>query len=1142
MKDNNLLITYYLYVNMLIRDKLVRYLSMAFACLVVSGLIIGIDHISHDRAHFAQLLEEKIHLLEADAESALRDNDWISQLRSVQNSGKILSNELVSKIEELGSQPYTIYLYHKDSLIFWSKPGSIIDPEHKLFSIIPCVISDHRQDYYVKQLDIADRQDLLKAYFKIPIVPEEDQAYSIGITPYRFGHPSPDNANLIRSKTGAPIAHVQLLTKEFTFFQQLCILILGMIFFWSIAMAWIHWVQIRPEEKVSHVNKALMQMCGILAIRMGTLFIPYHDFFDQLSLLSPIIQDISFPYSIMDLLIDSAIFLWLCTLASRIYTREILTVPGTINLISVKKAWTDRIMTMSHYLVVIMMCGLTAWILRQVVSQSNFRLDLGEISLFDIHHFLSIMACGLIVMGVFTFSFQIVTRAIHYTRNFYERMIALLFAGVISIPLLHLIHIDLHLVGFYLGVFILMTLLDLYIDQGNRSVIWVLSWLITISSLTALMLYKYQKDFEIISRTELLQDAPVNNTQGIHYQEQLIEWLYKIPRRYSLAVYSPEGQLAFPHQYDYPLVLQKTKDLEKGKFYEFRLGQDRIDIAMKNSIGELMLIGKKTEGLRQIVSLFSLIFTVFSFLLFILAGLNAVFEFLPRNMELTISPRPSLRNKIQIAVVFIIILTFVIVGLLTMYYLRTNSRADELRQYDERLRTIAGAIRQSLIPIRSWRDDLRDAARIALNNSAANQIYDKEGNRIPQPEDLKNNSDHIDSRMAFLPKMILDVGSRDYYLSGSHSGNADKTLPGEVGFVSIHKEGKRSGYIELTELFPFGNDIRDPGSAFFMTLLNAYVFIFLIAIGMAVIMARSITGPVAQLSEKLKKIRIGKKNETIQWSLDDEVGELIRDYNAMVTKLDESVMLLAQSERDTAWREMAKQVAHEIKNPLTPMKLSIQYLQNAANRDEDNDLRSMIKRVSKTLIEQIDNLTHIASEFSSYAKMPQAMNEVFVINDIVASVHDLFRKREDMDIQLQVPINDLFVFADKSQIIRVLNNIVKNAIQSIPKARRGLIEIKLLYTDEHVTISIKDNGSGIDEHMREKVFYPNFTTKSSGMGLGLAICADIIQSFDGRIYFETEKGVGTTFFIELPRHQMQGELSSFNPLEKSTPHGDPVTS
>ena len=710
-----------------------------------------------------------------------------------------------------------------------------------------------------------------------------------------------------------------------------------------------------------------------------------------------------------------------------------------------------------------------------------------------------------------------------YTTNFYERMIALLVAGVISLPLIELIDIDLPLPGFYLGVFILMTLLDLYIEQGNKSVIWVMSWLVAISSMTALVLYKYQKDFEEISRIELIQSAPDMLGHNQTVEEVVDEWLPNLPRKYSLGIYQ-DGQLIYSYQHDYALVLTNYSRLEAGQYYQFPIAADRMDIGMKDNNNRVILIGKKVEGFRQVISLFSLIFTVFSFLLFILAGLNALFNFLPKNMELTISPRPSLRNKIQIAVVIIIILTFIIVGLLTIYYIRSNSQADEIRRYDERLRTIAGSIRQSLQPdATSWRVDMRHATRIALANNTNNQSYDPEGNL--QQQDAPGTRSQIPVKMAFLPKMILDAGSRDYYLSGSH-GETDKSTyrPLDVGYISVHKEGRQSGYIELTELFSGGAERGSISAAFFMTLLNAYVFIFLLAIGMAVLMSRSITRPLAQLSEKLKKIRLGKKNETISWSIDDEVGELIRDYNAMVSKLDESAMLLAQTERDTAWREMAKQVAHEIKNPLTPMKLSIQYLQNAVSRGEDTDLPSMIKRVSKTLIEQIDNLTNIASEFSSYAKMPQAMNEVFVINDVVASVHDLFRKREDMDIQLQVPINDLHVFADKSQVIRVLNNVVKNAIQSIPKTRRGLIHIKLTFTEELVIISIHDNGVGIDEHMKDKVFYPNFTTKSSGMGLGLAICSDIIQSFDGRIYFETEKGVGTTFIIELPRHSMNVDV------------------
>ncbi len=1107
---------------MTIRDQVYRYLTFAGVALFALLALVGFDHLSYDRSHFAQQIENAIHEQETEAIRQLKEGDWISQLRSTQKADRILSNDLVKRIEKLGEQPFTVYLYHQDSLLFWSKPGLIIDPHYKDFRDMPCVISDHRQDYYVKKTEIADGRDLLEVYFKIPILTTQEQDYSIGITPYHFGDISPEEATLIRSVDGSPIAHIQLLTKEFSFFMQCLIFIFCLIGFWAIGMAWIHWIDEKPDSKITYLNKILLRICGVLGLRMISLFLPYHDFFDQLTLFSPIIQYIQFPYSTIDLLIDSALFLWLCTQASKIYSRELLHTANAPSVTTPGKKWADRLMTAGHYLVVIMMSGLSAWILRQVVGQSNFRVDLGEISLFDIHQFLSIVACGLLIMGVFTFSFQIVTRAIFYTTNFYERMIALLVAGVISLPLIKLINIDLPFVGFYLGVFILMTLLDLYIEQGNKSVIWVMSWLVAISSMTALVLYKYQKDFEKISRTELIENAP--DKFGVHQsvEAEIIEWLPHLPRNYSLAVYQ-DGQLVFPHQYDYSVVLSKYSDMKPGTFYEFQVAPDRTDIGMRDSNNRVILIGKKVEGFRQFISLFSLIFTVFSFLLFILAGLNAVANFLPRNMELTISPRPSLRNKIQISVVIIIILTFIIVGLLTGYYIRSNSRSDELRRYDERLRTIAGSIRQSLSASpSSWRIDMRHASRIAVANNTTHQLYDPDGNLVHTQDD-PGNENHIPIKMAFLPKMILDAGSRDYYLSGTHDDNGISLRPLDVGFVSVDRDGKKSGYIELTELFANGNGDKDFTTAFFMTLLNAYVFIFLLAIGMAVLMSRSITRPVAQLSEKLKKIRLGKKNETIAWSIDDEIGELIRDYNAMVTKLDESAMMLAQTERDTAWREMAKQVAHEIKNPLTPMKLSIQYLQNAVSRGEDADLPSMIKRVSKTLIEQIDNLTNIASEFSSYAKMPTATNEVFVINDVVASVHDLFRKREDMDIQLQVPINDLFVFADKSQIIRVLNNIVKNAIQSIPKTRRGLIHIKLTSTEELIIISIDDNGIGIDEHMRDKVFYPNFTTKSSGMGLGLAICSDIIQSFDGRIYFETEKGVGTTFIIELPRHTMNME-------------------
>jgi signal transduction histidine kinase len=180
--------------------------------------------------------------------------------------------------------------------------------------------------------------------------------------------------------------------------------------------------------------------------------------------------------------------------------------------------------------------------------------------------------------------------------------------------------------------------------------------------------------------------------------------------------------------------------------------------------------------------------------------------------------------------------------------------------------------------------------------------------------------------------------------------------------------------------------------------------------------------------------------------------------------------------------------------------------------------------VSHTLIEQIDNLSNIASEFSNFAKMPQADNEKVLLNDVVASVHDLFRKREDMDIHLYVPIQDIYVFADRNQLVRVLNNVVKNAIQAIPEDRRGRVDISLLKRDDKAIISIMDNGTGIPNDMRDKVFSPNFTTKSSGTGLGLAICANIVETFNGRIYFATNPEEGTTFFIEIPLMRLEGNV------------------
>ena len=230
----------------------------------------------------------------------------------------------------------------------------------------------------------------------------------------------------------------------------------------------------------------------------------------------------------------------------------------------------------------------------------------------------------------------------------------------------------------------------------------------------------------------------------------------------------------------------------------------------------------------------------------------------------------------------------------------------------------------------------------------------------------------------------------------------------------------------------------------------------------------------------------------------------------------ESAELLARSERESAWREMAKQIAHEIKNPLTPMKLNIQYLQRAKEEGKEH-YDDFFNRVTRNLIEQIDTLSGIATEFSNFAQIPKARNEVFNLIDVLQNVCSLFESNQNLLINLDVNHhNDIRVFIDKEQFSRAMLNLVKNGIQAIPADQIGEIRITVLTKGKSAIIQISDNGTGISMEAQENLFQPNFTTKTSGMGLGLSIVKNIIDNFGGKIWYTTEMNNGTTFFVEIP--------------------------
>lgn len=299
-------------------------------------------------------------------------------------------------------------------------------------------------------------------------------------------------------------------------------------------------------------------------------------------------------------------------------------------------------------------------------------------------------------------------------------------------------------------------------------------------------------------------------------------------------------------------------------------------------------------------------------------------------------------------------------------------------------------------------------------------------------------------------------------------------------------------------------------------LLSLYVFLLLIAGALGILIANSISEPIVQIGQKLGDTQL-QDNEPLSWPRKDEIGRLVQNYNQMILALDESAQRLATSERESAWREMAKQVAHEIKNPLTPMKLQLQQLLRLEKEDPER-AREWSGRIAKRMIEQIDGLARIATAFSHFARLPKAQLSRFDLKDTLLSVAELHQLSEG-EIKLCLPDEACEVEADRDQIVRVLNNLVRNAMQAMEQVERPALKLSLIETEDHYLVEVEDNGIGIPPEVQARIFQPNFTTKSSGMGLGLAMCRNIVDQAGGSIRFQTTLEQGTTFTVELPKLQ-----------------------
>jgi len=336
----------------------------------------------------------------------------------------------------------------------------------------------------------------------------------------------------------------------------------------------------------------------------------------------------------------------------------------------------------------------------------------------------------------------------------------------------------------------------------------------------------------------------------------------------------------------------------------------------------------------------------------------------------------------------------------------------------------------------------------------------------------------------------------------------------QTSYTYIHDpKFKRIGILEL-QFTQDNSEIEHELEEFIYRLSLVYLLMFIIAISFAYFLSSYITRSIKTISDKMQQTRLNERNEKIILNkASSEIEVLVAAYNNMIDQLEESAVKLARSEREQAWREMAKQVAHEIKNPLTPMRLSVQSFERKFDPLDEN-IKEKLAEYSQTLIQQIDVMSSIASAFSDFAKMPTQNKEEIEVISVLKFALDIFNQKS---IIYQPKEKELFAYLDKTQLIRIVTNLVKNAIQATEKEENPKIDVIVISENNNLKIVVSDNGKGIPKEVKDLIFEPKFTTKTSGMGLGLGMIRNIIEAYKGSISFTSKEGEGTAFTVILPK-------------------------
>ena len=602
--------------------------------------------------------------------------------------------------------------------------------------------------------------------------------------------------------------------------------------------------------------------------------------------------------------------------------------------------------------------------------------------------------------------------------------------------------------------------------------------------------------------------------QALGYPELLIEGsnnnnskLYE----YSHAKYKDGTLVTESGRFPYSLstVIYKHKENEfstiKMDGYKHLIyhPDDEITIIVSNPIFSLLDI---LIMLSYIFVYFHIVFTIISFL--------HKFPNQFKNLKI------GFKNKIQFSIISTITFSLLLIGGGTIYYNIQQYNSKNNSNIEEKIQSVIIELEHKLATENKLDEGIYDYLTYLLVKFS-NVFYTDINLYSTNGVLLASSREEIFDKSLISKRMNAEAYRHMRHLNKAHFVHDERI--GELKYLSaylpfINNNNEVLAYLNLP-YFANQDIIKREMSGLITAVVNIYMLLIIITILIAILISNKITKPLRLIHEKMNAIKLGKPNEKIDYHSRDEIGNLIEDYNGMIDELHKSSELLLKSERETAWREMAKQIAHEIKNPLTPMRLHIQHLQ-LAQVENAPDFEKRFGKVAKILLTQIDALSAIATEFSNFAKMPATENTKTNLCTILKETTDLFIKNDNVNnINFEFNnINEAYIFADNEKLKRVFINLINNAIQSVEKERQIKVNIELIKHDSNFRVMVSDNGAGVPIDLQDKLFIPNFTTKSSGTGLGLAISKNIIIDTGGTIWFTTEQDIGSTFFVELPEY------------------------